>query len=207
MFNLHKKNTRGFTLIELLLVISIIGLLSSIVLGALNDAKKKAEVVAAVQHLKQLNIAMELYKLDHGGSHIKLTPNGGNDWIVGEDVVTALTGMDKLAPKYIPIIKLPPGYTTQSYDEDGYLVKDFHGISIKYWDSTKQSSLWTTYLSCGDTKQSLSYAFVLSASDTDTYKSTLESMLPNVYSAGHLPNNVPPTLTWTKDNFNYCLGG
>ena len=37
-----KKNKAGFTLIELLVVIAIIGLLSSITMASLSDAKKKA---------------------------------------------------------------------------------------------------------------------------------------------------------------------
>jgi len=57
---------KGFTLIELLVVISIISLLSTIVLASLNTARAKARDAATVQNIKQLTLAMELYKDDNG---------------------------------------------------------------------------------------------------------------------------------------------
>jgi prepilin-type N-terminal cleavage/methylation domain-containing protein len=60
------RKKSGFTLIELLVVISIIGLLSSIILAGLNNAKKKARNIARLQEVKQLIIAMEMYKNDNG---------------------------------------------------------------------------------------------------------------------------------------------
>jgi prepilin-type N-terminal cleavage/methylation domain-containing protein len=57
---------KGFTLIELLVVISIISLLSTIVLASLNTARAKARDAVTVQNIKQLTLAMELYKDDNG---------------------------------------------------------------------------------------------------------------------------------------------
>ncbi len=42
-------NSRGFTLIELLVVISIISLISSIILSSVQDARRKAELAAAIK--------------------------------------------------------------------------------------------------------------------------------------------------------------
>ncbi len=53
---------KGFTLIELMIVISIIGLLSSIVLASLATAKEKARVAQVQQETLQLQNALELYK-------------------------------------------------------------------------------------------------------------------------------------------------
>ena len=64
MYNVRNSaspSTRGFTLIELLVVIAIIGILSSVVLASLNNARKKGRDARRVADLKQLQLALELY--------------------------------------------------------------------------------------------------------------------------------------------------
>src|SRR4051812_20905468 len=63
--SLHKKN-KGFTLIELLMVVSIIALLSAIILTNLNATKNKAREASRKTALKQLQIALELYRTQYG---------------------------------------------------------------------------------------------------------------------------------------------
>lgn len=58
---MFKMKTRGFTLIELLVVIAIIGILSSVVLASLNDARQKSRDAKRVADIKQLQLALELY--------------------------------------------------------------------------------------------------------------------------------------------------
>lgn len=58
------KKSRGFTLIELLVVVSIISLLSSVILTALQGAREKAQVSKIVQDLKQMEIAFNLMRGD-----------------------------------------------------------------------------------------------------------------------------------------------
>ncbi len=56
-----KQNQKGFTLIELLVVIAIIGLLASVVLLALNSARKKSRDARRVADARQIATALELY--------------------------------------------------------------------------------------------------------------------------------------------------
>ncbi len=60
------QNNKGFTLIELMVVISIIGLLSSIVLASLKDARDKANVTKFSSEINQFKTALELYRADKG---------------------------------------------------------------------------------------------------------------------------------------------
>ena len=63
---MNKNFKKGFTLIELLVVIAIIGVLSSIVLGQLNEARTKAEDARRTSDLENIALALELYRDDTG---------------------------------------------------------------------------------------------------------------------------------------------
>lgn len=57
---------RGFTLIELLVVISIISLLSSVVFSSVNTARFKARDARRMSDLRNLQLALELYRDANG---------------------------------------------------------------------------------------------------------------------------------------------
>jgi len=62
MISLYKKKKQnGFTLVELLVVISIIGLLSTIVFSSFSRAREGSRVSKRVADLKQIENALELY--------------------------------------------------------------------------------------------------------------------------------------------------
>ncbi len=60
-----KKNKQGFTLIELLVVIAIIGLLSTLSIVALNQARARSRDARRVADVKQIQTALEMYYNDN----------------------------------------------------------------------------------------------------------------------------------------------
>lgn len=88
----HRQS--GFTLIELLVVISIISLLSSIILVATVNARRKARDTTRKENLKQIATALELFYQENSGYPIFGAGSSATaDWIPG------------LIPKYLA--KLP----------------------------------------------------------------------------------------------------
>ncbi len=70
---------RGFTLIELLVVIAIIGILSSVVLAALNTARIKARDAQRIENIDSIRTALMLYANDHNGQYPYLNQSGGGN--------------------------------------------------------------------------------------------------------------------------------
>lgn len=69
------KKSRSFTLIELLVVVAIVGLLATITLGYLGQAKKKGDDAAVKSNLATLRSVGEIFYLDNANSYL---PSGGS---------------------------------------------------------------------------------------------------------------------------------
>ncbi len=59
------RGRAGFTLVELLVVIAILALLAGLLLPALVRSKEEARATACRNHLKQLQVCVHLYAVDH----------------------------------------------------------------------------------------------------------------------------------------------
>ena len=62
---LQRSSQRGFTLIEIMVVVVILGILAAVVVPRIMDNPGKARVAKAKQDIRQLESALELYKLDN----------------------------------------------------------------------------------------------------------------------------------------------
>jgi len=80
---LPKRRVVGFTLIELLVVIAIISILAALLLPALSKAKAQAQSTACLNHLKQLQVAWELYAGENGDALVlnKDGDDGTGNWV------------------------------------------------------------------------------------------------------------------------------
>ena len=76
------KKQQGFTLIELLVVIAIIGLLSTLAVVALNNARMKSRDAKRISDVKQVQTALELYYNDAG-----IYPTNG-EIAAGDPIIT-----------------------------------------------------------------------------------------------------------------------
>lgn len=120
---------RGFTLIELLVVIAIIGILSSVVLASLNNARLNARTARSIQDLHSLRTALELYVTSNNGNY-PLSSGSGGGWdglytCWGDSTTNWIPG---LAPIYIPSLPRSPNNSTNC--DNNYIYRS-DGVNYK----------------------------------------------------------------------------
>jgi len=78
----ENRTKKGFTLIELLIVIAIIGILASIVLVSLSNARAKARDAQRLAQIDSVRKALEIYFLEHG-EYPSSDYDGCGGWDIG----------------------------------------------------------------------------------------------------------------------------
>ncbi|HEY1661860.1 MAG TPA: prepilin-type N-terminal cleavage/methylation domain-containing protein [Verrucomicrobiae bacterium] len=108
-----KREDAGFTLIELLVVIGIIAILAAMLLPALAAAKRRAQDIACINNIKQLNVTDIMFEQD---THQYIQPSvsvylgAGSEWIGPMVDYMAKTTNSLLCP--VANTPAPPGSTT-----------------------------------------------------------------------------------------------
>jgi len=104
-FNFHVKFKRGFTLIELLVVIAIIAILAALLLPALSVAKSKAQRIACMNNIRQLQTAWMMYNGEANGRIPTCWPFdpvthvfNQNAWILGVAAPVNIPGFGVVDP-------------------------------------------------------------------------------------------------------------
>lgn len=96
-------NQKGFTLIELLVVIAIIGIMASIVLAALGEARGHARDAQRLSDMREIRKAMELFYNEH-----KRYPGPSDGISVNGEYIGVGDDIDRVLERYIQPIPRDP---------------------------------------------------------------------------------------------------
>lgn len=139
----RRKRNAAFTLIEIMIVVVIIGLLAGLVAVNLVPQAEKAKRTAARTQMKNLEQALELYKLDTGrypttdqGLEVLVNPpDGAEPYLKG--------GQLPKDPWNKPFVYLSPGpgqkpYDILSYGADGQPGGSNEDSDISVWATEEE---------------------------------------------------------------------
>ncbi|HMO78519.1 MAG TPA: type II secretion system protein [Candidatus Paceibacterota bacterium] len=136
-----KSSLTGFTLIELLVVIGIIAILSSILYANFNEARMIARDKARMTSLKEVQLALELYKAQYGvypSAGVGTCANAGDKFVgpgLGNGDFVGCAGINKsryidgLVPEFIGALPMDPTFEDQ--ENRGYYYRS-NGTSYKF---------------------------------------------------------------------------
>ena len=103
----------GFTLVELLVVISVIALLISILLPSLSRARRMAKVTKAHAELRQITIALDIYKQENAWK-IPPTRFSCSSRTAYDLPVELLNCLPRAQKNEVDIVRMPDPFTPES---------------------------------------------------------------------------------------------
>ncbi len=124
----NRKIIRGFTLVELLVVIGIIALLISILLPALNKARKQAQETQCMSNLKQMGLGIEIYCVTNKGTLPQKGPDGSDTTSNMFGPGNGTTGVVGVDDSSIWFNAIPKAISGKSYYD--LLKDDFNGVAL-----------------------------------------------------------------------------
>jgi prepilin-type N-terminal cleavage/methylation domain-containing protein len=144
------EKKKGFTLVEMIVVITIIGILASVLFASFSQSRKISRDKIRKADLKQLQLAIELYKSQNGrypsagcaATWAGPGPQASNPWITPcEDYIVGLV------PDYMPALPKDPLSGREQADHLGYSYRtDATGSAFKvYLNYTVESLFITSY--------------------------------------------------------------
>jgi prepilin-type N-terminal cleavage/methylation domain-containing protein/prepilin-type processing-associated H-X9-DG protein len=80
VLNIVEGKMKKFTLLELLIVVAIIGILVSLLMPSLQNARNKAKDAVCISNVKQLGIAVNIYAVGDDGRLPSHKKNGSTSW-------------------------------------------------------------------------------------------------------------------------------
>lgn len=114
------KHQKGFTLIELLVVIAIIGILSTLAVVSLGNAREKSRDAKRLSDIKQVQTALELYYADKNGyptgTDLPLGLAGAATLSSGSGFSTTASGTEYMK---VPTNPSPGGGSGYIYNQSG----------------------------------------------------------------------------------------
>jgi prepilin-type N-terminal cleavage/methylation domain-containing protein/prepilin-type processing-associated H-X9-DG protein len=126
-----RQKKKGFTLIELLVVIAIIAILAAMLLPALSAARERARSITCINNLKQIGLALEIYKTDYNANE----PAQPGSPAPGDDVWWSSVLVYKGYIKGTGVFACPDDKLTKNwtYNNQPYLLSYGMNVYTSYW--------------------------------------------------------------------------